>query len=233
MAYTGGLVKLADTVDRFMLKYKLPTEDGVLYFEHAADCLRQIMSKHSNTSVTAKISVGSNGIVEMPLDMTGFVNLYVQIGGEFWSFTDRPRMVNTTTGTVGVDEVQDGEGIVAGQTVGYGAKGAVNDYYMRIDFTARRIFLDGFKSDTAVLVYTTSGLVVGGDTMIPAESTEVIDNYLYWKKSWFDGSNRGEKDSRKRDYYDELQQLRILNFMPTGDMLRDIFYSTMTQAPQR
>lgn len=233
MAYTDALVKLSDTVDRFMLKYKLPMEDGVLYFEHAADCLRSIMSKHSKTTVTSKTSVGSNGIVEMPDDMIGFVNLYVQIGGEFWSFTDKPRMVNTTTGTVGVDEVMDSEGIADGPTDGYGAVGGINDYYMHIDWGARRIFLDGFKSDTAVLVYTTSGLVVNGDTYIPAEATETIDAYLFWKKAWFDGSNRTEKDARKRDYYDELQQLRILNFMPTGDMLRDIFYSTTTQAPKR
>ena len=233
MAYTGALVKLSDTVDRFMLKYKLPMEDAVLYFEHAADCLRNIMTKHSNISVTAKVSVGSNGILEMPTDMMGFVNLYVQVGGELWSFTDKPRMVNTTTGTVGVDEVQDGEGIVDGVSYGYNAKGGVNSYYMNIDWGARRIFLDGFKSDTAVLVYTTSGLVAAGDTMIPAEATDTIDSYLFWKKSWFDGSGRGEKDSRKRDYYDELQQLRILNFMPTGDMLKDIFWGTTTQTPQR
>ena len=233
MAYTGALVKLSDTVDRFMLKYKLPMEDAVLYFEHAADCLRNIMTKHSNISVTAKVSVGSNGILEMPTDMMGFVNLYVQVGGELWSFTDKPRMVNTTTGTVGVDEVQDGDGVTNPLDYGYGAVGGINNYYMNIDWGARRIFLDGFKSDTAILVYTTSGLVSSGDTMIPAEATDTMDAYLFWKKSWFDGSSRNEKDSRKRDYYDELQQLRILNFMPTGDMLRDIFYSTTTQTPQR
>ena len=233
MAYTDALVRLSDTVDRFMLKYKLPSEDGVLYFEHAADCLRNILTKHSNISITSKTSVGSNGIIEMPDDMIGFVNLYVQIGGEFWSFTDKPRMVNTTTGTEGVDEVQDGDGVTDPITVGYGAIGGVNDYYMNIDWGARRIFLDGFKSDEAVLVYTSSGLSVAGETMIPAETTEVIDAYLYWKKSFWDGSARNEKDARKRDYYDELNQLRVLNFMPTADMLRDIFYSTMTQTPQR
>lgn len=232
MAVTDALVKLSDTVDRFMLKYKLPMEDGVLYFEHAADCLRNIMTKHSNIAVTAKVSVGSNGILEMPDDMIGFVNLYVQIGGELWSFTDRPRMVNTTTGTP-PNDVQDGEGIVDSNTWGYGGVGGVNDYYMKTDWGARRIFLDGFKSDTAVLVYTTSGLTVAGDTLIPAEATEVMDAYLFWKKAWFDGSGRGEKDARKEDYYDELRQLRILNFMPTADMLRDIFYSTTTQTPQR
>jgi hypothetical protein len=54
-----------------------------------------------------------------------------------------------------------------------------------------------------------------------------------WKKSWWDGSARNEKDARKRDYTDEINQLRILEFMPTGDMLRDIFSSTTTQTPQR
>lgn len=233
MAYTDALVKLSDTVDRFMLKYKLPMEDGVLYFEHAADCLRNIMSKHSNTTITAKTSVGSNGIIEMPDDMIGFVNLYVQSGGEFWSFTEKSRMVNTTTGTVGVDEVQDGTGVVDALTWGHGAVGGVNDYYMHTDWGARRIFLDGLTSDEAVLVYTSSGLVVGDDTLIPAEATETIDAYLLWKKSWFDGASRSERDARKRDYYDELQQLRILNFMPTADMLRDIFWGTTTQTPQR
>jgi hypothetical protein len=83
------------------------------------------------------------------------------------------------------------------------------------------------------LVYTGTGIETSADTYIPEMCVSVIDAYLIWKKSFWDGSARNEKDARKRDYTDEVQQLRIFNFMPTGDQLRDIIYSTTTQAPQR
>lgn len=232
MAHTAALVKLMDTVDRFLLKYKLPMEDAVLFVEHACDCYRNIMTRHSNAYVTAKVEVGANGIIEMPSDMIGFNGLYVAIGHELWSFTDDPKIVHTTTGS-GSEEVKDGEDRGDAVSYGYGAKGGVNAYNKKIDWAARRIFLDGVIPDEVVLTYTSTGIELTGDTMIPVEATDVIDAYLFWKKSMFDGSSRHERDGRKRDYMDEVTQLRILNFMPTGDELRDIFYSTTTQTPQR
>jgi len=235
---TGALVKLSDVVDGFIMRYKLPMEDALLYYEHACRCYTEISNRHSNASTTVKITVDAMGIITMPTDMTGFINLYMPINGEFWSFTDKPRMVNTTTGT-GINETRNsttaGEGVALldNKWFDYGGVGGVNDYYMNIDWDARRIFLDGIKSDTAVLVYTGTGIETTGDTYIPEMCINTIDAYLMWKKSWWDGSPRGEKDARKRDYTDEVNLLRIHNFMPTGDQLRDIFSSTTTMTPKR
>lgn len=232
MAHTAALVKLMDTVDMFLLKYKLPTEDGVLFVQHACDCYRNIMTRHSNAYVTTKIEVGDNGIITMPSDMIGFNGLYVAIGSQLWSFTDDPKMIHTTTGDDD-DEVKDGEERGEPISYGYGAKGGINSYNKKIDWGGRRIYLDGVIPDEVVLCYTSTGISLTGDTLIPVETTDVIDAYLFWKKSMFDGSSRHERDGRKKDYMDEVGQLRILNFMPTGDQLKDIFYSTTTQTPQR
>ena len=234
----SALIKLSDAVDGFMLRYKRPMEDAIQYYEHGCRCYMDIVNRHSNAVTTEKVTVSALGIVEMPTGMTGFVNLYVPIYGEWWSFTDKPRMVNTTTGT-GVDETRDdadaGEGVAIRDAKywDYGGVGGVNDYYMSIDWDARRIFLDGLKSSTAVLVYTGTGIETTTDTYIPEMCVEVIDMYLMWKESLWLNSARGEKEARKRDYVAAVQQLRIHNFMPTGDQIRDIIYSTTTQAPQR
>ena len=237
MAHTNAFINLNDLVDRFMLRKKLSTDDAVLYFEHASEAYRRIRRQHSNESVTAKVSISSLGIIEMPDDMMGFINLVLPINGEFWSFTDRPNMVNTTTLVAGVETRDSDQGeqvaIDQDQTTGYGSKGAINDYSRTIDWEARRIFVDGIKSDTAVLIYESSGLNLDGNTLVPEDCVPVIEAYIMWQKTDFDGSSMNEKLYRKNNYEEELRNLRILNFMPTGDELRDILFGTSTQAPTR
>lgn len=237
MASTNAFINLNDLVDRFMLRKKLSTDDAVLYFEHASEAYRRIRRQHSNESVTAKVTIDSLGIIEMPDDMMGFINLFIPVGGELWSFSDRPRMVNTTTLVSGVEtrDADQGEGVDLeySLTWGYGATGGYNNYNRTIDWEARRIFVDGLKSDTAVLVYESSGLNLNGETLVPEDCVPVIEAYVMWQKTDFDGSGMNEKLYRKKNFDDELQNLRVLNFMPTGDEIYDILLSTTTRSPQR
>jgi len=80
---------------------------------------------------------------------------------------------------------------------------------------------------------TTSGINLDGDTLVPEKCVPSLDAYMYWKKSWWDGSPMNEKQYREKVFSDEIQELRIISFMPSASQLRDIFNSTTTQAPKR
>lgn len=237
MTYSTGVTEIGKLIDKYLFKYALPDEDYFLYLQHACDCYRDISLRHSNNVITAKMSVSALGIIEMPTDMIGFSNLFVPINGEFWSFTDRPRKVTTTTTTAGV-EGQDsdmGEGVDINDHIylGYGATGGVNEYYRKIDWTARRIFCDGFVSDTAVLQYTSSGLIVSDSTYVPQQCEATIDAYLNWKKEVIAPRSQAMLQTLKGYYDDELFKLRVFNFMPSGDEIRDAWDSSSTQVVQR
>ncbi len=237
MAHTTAITEIGKLVDKYIFKYRLPQDDYFLYLQHACDCFRDISMRHSNVVVTAKVSVSALGIIEMPSDMIGFCNLFVPINGEWWSFSKKGRKVTTTTTTGGV-EGQDsnmGEGIDVLDDVywGLGGKGGVNSYYYKIDWAARRIFCDGFKSDTAVLQYTSSGLVVGGNTYVPQECEATIDAYINWKREMIEPRSMTMLTYLEDKYEAALQKMRIFNFMPSRDEISDAWDSNSSQSVQR
>jgi hypothetical protein len=173
----------------------------------------------------------------MPTDMVRFSYLFVPIRGEWWSFTQKGRKVTTTTITAGVEgqDSEMGEGVDVDDDVyfGLGGKGGVNDYYLNIDWTARRIFCDGFKSDTAVLRYVSSGLVVSGSTYVPQQCEATMDAYINWRKEMINPRSMSMIQYLEGLYKEEIKKLRILNFMPSKDEICDAWDSATTQTVQR
>jgi len=237
MAQTSGFREIGLVVDNFLAKNKLTNDDYFTYLIHACDAYREISLRHSNAIVTAKVSISSLGIIDMPADMVGFSNLFIPINGEFWSFTDLPRKVNTTTTTNNVEgqDATQGEGVDVKKEFfyGIGGVGGVNDYGRKIDWKARRIFCDGIKSDTAVLVYTSNGLEVGASTYIPSQCEICIDRYLMWKQSEFDNESMNKVVYNEEKWKEEVLKLRVFNFLPNRDELEDAWNKSVTQSYQR
>jgi hypothetical protein len=232
-----AITEIGKIVDKYLFKFSLPQDDCFLYLQHACDCVRDINLRHSNNVVTIKIAINSLGIIEMPTDMVGFCNLFMPINGEWWSFTNKPRKVTTTTDTLGIEgqnsAMGEGEDVHDTRYLGLGASGGVNTYYRTIDWTTRRITCDGIKSDTAVLTYTSSGLQVNGSTYVPQQCEPVIDAYINWKREQISTRSMGMLQTLERYYTDELQKMRIFNWMPTGDEIKDAWDAASTQSVQR
>jgi hypothetical protein len=238
MAYTTGYTEIGKLVDKYLLVRELQQDRYFTFLQMACNCYREISLRHSNANTTSKVTVSALGIIEMPTDMVGFGNLFVPINGEWWSFTKKGRKVMTTT-TTGMVEGQDsdmGEGVDVHDDLyyGYGGKGGVNAYYMNIDWKARRIFCDGFKSDTAVLQYTSSGLVIGaGSTYVPLQCEPVINAYIDWQKEINAVRSIALLQTLEKYYTDSLFQLRLFNFLPSKDEIADAWDANSTQTPQR
>ena len=237
MADSNAITEIGKYVDKYVLKRKLQQEDYFIYLQHACDCFRKINTRHSNTVVTAKVSVSALGIIEMPSDMIGFGLLAVPINGELWTFTKKGRKVMTTTTTDSVEgqdsDMGEGVDVKDDRFMGISGRGGLNPYYMNIDWDARRIFCDGFKSDTAVLQYSSSGLVVNGTTYMPVQCEPVIDAYIDWQKEINSTRSANMLQILKGYYDDNLQELRLINFLPSRDEIEDAWDSSSTLGVSR
>jgi hypothetical protein len=128
-------------------------------------------------------------------------------------------------------ETQDsdmGEGVDVKDDLylGIGGRGGVNSYYMTIDWKARRIFCDGFKSDIAVIRYASSGLVVGGTTFVPVQCETTMDAYLDWQRAMNKEAALSRIAYLEGVYEKRLLEQRIIDFMPTLDDLKDAWDSS-------
>lgn len=235
MAHTTAVTEIGKIVDKYVFKHKLSQDDWFVYLQHACDVFRNVNLRHGNNVVTAKVTISALGIIEMPTDMIGFSNLFIPIDGEFWSFSDVPRKVTTTTTTLGVEgqDSLEGEGVDVKQPPNYqySSRGN-NEYGRKIDWAARRIFCDGIKSDTAVLQYTSSGLVVSGTTYVPQEVEAVIDAYLNWKRTEMNPKSQGSITYYFDQYERAKNELRIIRFMPTRDEIEDAWNTAYTRGLQ-
>jgi hypothetical protein len=236
--YSDSLIDLNEVVTRFCLLYKKPTEDIVTYLEHAAMCWQHFNLYDGNVVTYQKCTLDlTKKWIDMPDDLVTFIELVTPDRGSNWSFTEKPRMVTTTTTTLGVegrDEAQ-GEGVEIDQsrTTTYGAKGGWNKFRYNIDWATRRIYIDADITEYIVLLYVSSGIKATGSTEVPAFVVPMIHAYLLHKETyWIPGLER-ERGIREQDYNRQRMEIRELVNAMTFDQWKDIFLSSATQSPQR
>ena len=235
---TPALIDINQMVDEFMLAFKKPDEDAFTYLQHACNCVRDFHLYDSPNVVTEKVAINSNKWIDMPNDMVGFNGLFIlQTNGSLWPCTERKDMITTTTTTAGVEgrdsTIGEGAALTDPKTTTYGGVGGVNDYYYSIVWKSRRIYTEGFTTETVVLKYVTTGIEISGTTSVPTFITPMIHDYLLWKECyWIPGLERYSRDREK--IYDR-SELKIRGFMnsKTEDEWRDFFLSITTQAPIR
>jgi hypothetical protein len=237
MADTPALITINDAISRYILKFKKTTEDAVIYTEHACECLKSWNLYHGNEVNVEKVSIDANYIIEMPSDMIGFSDLCWYFAGRYWSFSEQKDIVTTTTYTglvEGRDEdFQEGQPISHATSYGYGARGGVNAYNYNIDWKARRIFVEGVNSDTAILFYTSSGIVVNGTTYVSDLIVPVIDTYLLYIETFWIKDLVREREMRRKAYNDEVLKARNFVNALTYNQLRDLIMGSTTQGPKR
>jgi len=234
---TSALIDINQIVDEFLLSYKKSTEDSFIYLQHACNCVRDFKLYDSQDVITQKVSISALGIIEMPSDMVGFNGLFKPYNGEWWPFTRKDSLINTTTTTLGVEgndsTFGEGSGVQDPKSDAYGGVGGINDYYYKIDWKARRIFCEGITSETVALKYVTTGIEISGTTYVPTFITPMIHDYLLWKECyWLPGLER-YSDMREKNYNrSELKVRGFINSM-TENEWHDLLLSITTQVPLR
>jgi len=234
---SNALINIEEIVSRYLFKYKKSLDDAFIYTEHCCNAYRDFRMYDSNQQLTAKVSINANKWIEMPSDMIGFVDLVTPINGEFWSFTEKKYIVNTTTFTglvEGLDATMgEGVGLTEPRSTGYAAAGGINDYNYTIEWHARRIFIDGMSSATVVLIYVTSGIEVTGSTLVPDFITPLLDAYLLWKETYWIPELARERQMREQDYIKTKLSTRNFMYSMNYNQWRDLVLSSAMQAPKR
>jgi hypothetical protein len=234
---TNALISVEQAVTDYLLGYKKTTEDYITYLRHALVLLTDFMIHDSQEARSEKLSIDSLGIIEFPTDMIRVKDVCVAWNGEWWTMTEKPNMINTTS-FVGLVETHDsdfGEGVAIkdGTSTTFGSKGAINDYYYMVDYKARRIFIDGLVSDTCLVKYVSSGISASETTYIPILIVPMLESYLLWKESFWIPELVRERPMRQKDFENERLRVRNVLNSKTASQWKDIFWGSMSQSPKR
>jgi len=226
MADTAALISLNKAIDRFIFKYKLSPDDYVNYFDHAADCVRELNKSVISSYQQTSVAVDSLGMLSMPSDMIGLIGVALEYKGELWYFTEKNYMIIRDA----ADDVMPTDQQASWSS--YGVTGADNLFFFKVHWRDRKIYIDGAESQNVILQYISSGLVVSGATTIPAEATKALDAYLRWAQGEIEGKSINEQMKRERKYENEIRLLKV-DQLPSLREVRDYFLSMTTQAIQR
>jgi hypothetical protein len=226
MADTTALIELKKVVDRFVFKYKLPDEDFINYFEHAADCVRELSIHAISSYKDVPLTTTALGILTMPTDMLSLIGVALAYKGQMWYFTEDQYMIIRTDADDQMPTDYDST------WASYGVTGAKNLFYFRVDWSERLIYIDGAESTEVRLQYLSSGLNLSAATTVPAIANPAIDAYLRLMQGEIDGKSINEQLKRRRTYEDEFRLLKLQS-LPALREIRDYFLSMTTQAIQR
>lgn len=230
MADTGAITNLTKVVDRFLFKNKLTKNDFVNFYEHAADCVRELSIHDMPSYVEEEIAVSSLGIITMPSDMIDFISVGLLWGGELWTFTEKHFMVYTDFGGTDITKPTSHE---YGSN-GYAATGGKNKYYFKLDWKNRQIMIDGAEGVDVILWYKSSGLggLGGVSVSVPVIMQAAIDAWLYYKKGELEDKSINELLRRDRNYEKQVTLLRNQS-IPGVNEIYDYFLAMTTQSIQR
>ena len=89
------------------------------------------------------------------------------------------------------------------------------------------------NSDTAILMYTSTGITASGTTYVSDLLTPVIDNYLLYVETFWIKDLVREREMRRKAYNDEVLKARNFVNALTYNQLRDLIMGTTTQGPKR
>ena len=202
--YTNGVKEIESIVSEFLFSYKLSTDDFAIYVNHACLCFQDFNLYDGNIAVSQKFTLDTTlKWIDLPDDFVAFIDLVTPNRGQWWSFTEKDRIINTTTfdGAVEGRDADQGEGELIDQprVTSYGAKGGYNKFKYTLDMQSRRIYIDDDITDYIVLFYVSSGIQATGETNIPIFLIPMIHSYLLWKSSYWLPERLRERDSLERD----------------------------------
>ena len=173
--------------------------------------------------------------VTLPDNYVEFGDIGINVDGQFWSFTEKPELVSTTTDNCAIETMSttDGEGVhLAENRPGkYAISGGVNTFYYKKDLKNHRIIVYGAGLTWVVLKYVSTGIKVDGSTLIPIVAKEELIAWLHWQRVLNDKNESAlERTTRERLWASRLHELRRVTNLTA---LYDTLYSTLKNSPKR
>jgi hypothetical protein len=115
----------------------------------------------------------------------------------------------------------------------YGARGGSNPYRFKPDDKLRRFNLSGVIPDEVTLTYISTGIDNAATNYIPVYMEDVLEKFLDWQLAMNDPmTHLGDKDMKRRDYYDALREVKKFKAPPLNDVL-DAIRGSVSQSIRR
>jgi len=143
--------------------------------------------------------------IKLPSDYVSFKGIGIDSGGEFVPFHENPKMaryVGEECGdlTQGVDETQEVPQVSTWYT-----------YTLEED--NQRVLIQGYPyRDDVILLYVSTGVKIGGDTVIPAKLLEVMLSWLHYMAAKHNNGTQFEVAEAWNTHVREVNMYQKLNF---------------------
>jgi hypothetical protein len=235
--FTDGLQTLKEVVKKALAQGRKPRSYYRPFFELAIDGYRQLRLHHVNEGKTwDKRPVDPVlKVATFPPDMEDLIGIYVPVGGDLFPLTRRDS-INITTSMSGLTEILDpakGEGVDVENFVGSGpnTRGGVNtEGYYTVEWDKRRIHLRNITATEVVILYRTSGTMIGSTTWVPNRYIPALIAFIVYEYYKYDDkypqSRRQELLSQYQTEIIKLADLESPSLEEYMDAIRGTYYST-------
>lgn len=184
-----------------------------------------------------KLALDSNYIATLPSDFLTMHKIGIPLDGKLWTFTKDEGIITSTSTESGAEVLDSdyGEGVDINPVYysTFGAKGGVNKAgYYKFDYSteygAGRIIFRNTSRTDVLLEYSSSGVSLGSDTVVPVICKGVIKAYMAYEEAVFRQDIPISRIQLFEDkLYRETQKLRMIT-LPTLTDIEDAWTSEST-----
>lgn len=170
--------------------------------------------------------------IVLPDEFVEFGDIGIYIGGQWWSFTEKPELISITEQECGEEVVSDHDHRLHEIRSGkYATSGGKNPYYYKKDLRNHRIIVYATNLTHCILKYVSTGIKVDGSTLIPIIAKEALIAWLHYQRTLNDKSaDKYEAVKREAIWASRLKELRTPRNLTA---LYDTLYSTIKNTMKR
>jgi len=239
MSEISGNITYSRFINDMLNKLRLSDDDYLRLASITYDGMDELELNYLANFKDAKVTVDTDtNTIDFPSDFVNFISISIPWEGRMWTWTRDDRLVITTDGTQGVDEVydvNDGEGVnVAdnGVVQGLGSRGAVNKYFYTIDRRRGRIAFSGYTPDNVILRYKSTNIDDTTTNYIPKVARRCLEYYVRYMDADYQNAPAVKVQQLEMKYKDEVRKLKK-NIGPNVTEIRDMIRRTASQTVRR
>ena len=180
---------LSTIIDNILLDQGISADESnwKRYFQWGVRGFKQLQlfSLPMDQAVNLPVQSGIRCVI-LPVDFIKFTKIGKSIGNEFHEFTLKPELQPTLNYVCGMPQevtpvltpnIHRGYG-----NFNYAEGGGKNLWYYKEDYPNNRILIDGAPLIEATLIYTSTGIKLNSETLIPKIAEEALIAFIHWQE---------------------------------------------------
>jgi hypothetical protein len=238
MSDTKSSTSIRVIVSKARARARIPEDRDPMCFQAVIDGMKRLSLFNLPQCNVLKVIPDSLGRVKFPSDCLKFLSLSVPNGGKDYTFT-RDRAIVSSSDKTYVYEAFDtkyGENQKMSDVFSYGmGKGGSSEVVFNVNERLGYAQVVGFLGTQCTLNYISSGITENPEGVeIPKIAEEALIAFVLWRESEYDLTmSIGERQFREQKFFNEADDLDMINYTPTKDEIMDSYYSNLYQTIKR